>query len=75
MKAIRKYGLREQPHIEEFINYLERGQQIIRYPDRWAKRTRESPYLTQLDNNGLIEMEQQQEKAMKEALIEKYVRR
>ena len=75
MKPIYKYhGLREKPHAEEFTKYLQYGQQVIRYPDRWAKRIRKHPYLTQLDGVGLMEMEQQQEKAAKQQAIEQEIR-
>jgi len=42
-------GLRKRPTYEEAINYLQTDQEIIRYPNRVAKQTRESPWMTQLD--------------------------
>ncbi len=53
-------GLRERPNYDELINYLQTGQETIRYPDRFAKLLRESPYLTQLDGQGMEEMDGQQ---------------
>lgn len=53
-------GLRERPNYDELINYLQTGQETIRYPDRFAKLLRESPYLTQLDGQGMEEMDEQQ---------------
>ena len=45
-------GLRKRPSYEEAINYLQTDQEIIRYPIREAKQTRESPWMTQLDPDG-----------------------
>lgn len=43
------YGLRRQNTYDEVVNYLESGQETIKYPDRTAKFLRNSPYMTQLD--------------------------
>ena len=57
MQRQTKYnGLKRRDAYEEIINYLAVGQPPIKYPDRWAKRVRESPYL-----------EEQQKKAAQEA--------
>ena len=57
-------GLRARPTFDTIVNYLQTKQEKIKYPDRTAKRLRESPYLTQLDGEGMGEMDEQQEKAM-----------
>ena len=59
-------GLHKRDTYEEIIDYLQNKQQIIKYPDRWAKRTRESPYLTNLDYDGVMEMKDFEERQMKE---------
>ena len=59
-------GLRKRDTYEELINYLLTDQDIVKYPDRRAKQIRESPYLTQLDGEGMRTMEQQQINTMKE---------
>ncbi len=56
------FGLRKKDTYEELINYLLNDQEKINYPNRYAKQLRESPYLTQLDGEGMGEMELQQEK-------------
>ena len=62
-----KYNdLRKRDTYEEIIDYLFNKQQTIRYPNRLARRMRESPYLTQLDGEGMMEIRDQQEEAMKE---------
>ena len=50
--GINPIGLRKRPSYEEAINYLQNDQEIVRYPDRYAKQLRESPWMTQLDADG-----------------------
>ena len=53
MYAINKQGLREKPNYDELVNYLQNKQEKIVYPDRFAKRIRESPQLSSLlDSEG-----------------------
>ena len=42
-------GLRARPNYAQLIDYLQNGQETIRYPKRFAKQMRNSPYMTQLD--------------------------
>lgn len=58
-------GLRKRETYDEIIDHLLNKQEVIRYPDRFAKRVRESPYLTQLDGAGVDEMDDQQLQAMR----------
>ena len=48
-------GLRPRPIYEELINVVDYP---IKYPDRTATWTRDSPLLTQLDGIGMMEMEE-----------------
>jgi hypothetical protein len=59
-------GLRKRETYDELIDYLKGKQEVIKYPDRFAKRVREHPFLTQLDGEGLDDMAEQQENAWKE---------
>ena len=53
MYGINKVGLRERPSYDQLIGYLQGGQEKIRYPDRFAKRVRETPQLSNLlDGEG-----------------------
>jgi hypothetical protein len=61
-----KAGLRRRPTFEGIVEYLTYGQETIRYPDRFAKIIRNHPYLTQLDGEGMMEMQEQQENAWKQ---------
>lgn len=66
MKTINYRGLRARPTYEEKIDYLQNSQEIIRYPNREAKRIRNSPFLTQLDGIGMTILEEQQANRLKE---------
>ena len=53
-------GLKRRETYDEIVDYLEHGQEQIKYPNRKAKQLRESPYLTNLldaDGDGSLEME------------------
>ena len=67
-------GLRLKETYEDLIHYLQTDQEIIRYPDRYAKQLRESPYLTQLDGEGLGAMQEQQERQFREEQRENTIR-
>ena len=54
--ATKYNGLRRRDNYDEIVDYLFNRQQKIRWPDRCAKRMRESPYLTQLDGEGMFEL-------------------
>lgn len=68
-------GLRKRETYDEIIDYLQNDQEIIRYPDRFARRIREHPYLTQLDGEGLMEMEDQQAEREKQLEREHQMRK
>ena len=67
-------GLRKKDTYEELINYLLTDQDVVRYPDRRAKQLRESPYLTQLDGEGLGEMQDHQERQFREEQKQNVIR-
>lgn len=57
MKRNVKYnGLHEKPTYEQIINYLEYGQEKIKYPNRDAMKLRNSPYFTQLDSEAGMDL-------------------
>ena len=77
MYAINYDGLRKRDTYNELIDYIQFGQEKITYPDRFAKRVRESPQISNLlDGEGLGkgDMEEQQLNHMKEILKEFAVR-
>ena len=61
-------GLRPRPDFEQIVNYLNNGQEHVKYPDREAKFIRNHPYVTQLD---FFEMQDQQKKAWEEQVKDK----
>ena len=54
-RSIKYHGLRELPNYEDIVNYLATHKPKTNYPfDRTATILRSSPYLTQLDgDNGM----------------------
>lgn len=52
--------------MDQIVDYLESGQERVKFPDRFAKQIRNHPYLTQLDGEGMFDMQQQQENAWKQ---------
>ena len=59
-------GLKRRLTYNEIVDYIEKDPDKIRYPDRWAKQIRNSFELSQLDGEGMREMENQQINQMKE---------
>ena len=70
-------GLRKRESYDEIVDYLENKQERIKYPNRLAKQIRNSPQLSNLLDNGgegLVEMEEQQQRAMRHEQAEQAVR-
>ena len=57
-------GLRQRPTYDEVIDYLDLHQEKIEYPDRRATFLRNSPQLTQFDNDSWIDLDEQERKIM-----------
>ena len=73
-RQVKYNGLKARDKYDEIVDYLANRQQVVRYPDRWAKRTRQSPYMTNLDWDGAFEPNELQEKEMKEQEKERAIR-
>ena len=54
------YGLKQKPTLTEVTTQIETEPNTINYPDRTATLVRNSFELSQLDGEGMREMEQQQ---------------
>ena len=52
-------GLHKRPQMEQIVNYLNFGQETVRFPDREAKLIRNHPFMTQLD---FFDMQEDQER-------------
>lgn len=50
-------GLKKRETYDELVDFISNDPVIIHYPDRRATQLRESPYLTQLDGEGMRQME------------------
>ena len=71
--AVNYDGLRKRDTYNELIDYLQFKQEKIIYPDRFAKRLRESPQISNLlDGEGLGkgDLEEQEKNRIKEVLKE-----
>ena len=64
------YGLKKKPTLKELITQIETEPNTIKYPDRTATFVRNSFELSQLDGEGMREMEQQQAQHMAEVTKE-----
>ena len=69
-----QYGLKKKPTLNELITNIETEPNTIKYPDRTATFVRHSFELSQLDGEGMREMEQQQTQHMAEAAEENAIR-
>ena len=49
-------GVKPRPTYEELINFVDYP---VKYPDKSARFTRDSPLLTQFDGLGMMELEEQ----------------
>ena len=58
-------GLRKKDTYEKMIDYLDHGQEKIKYPNRYFRQLRDSPWLTQLEGDDLNDMDAQQLKESK----------
>ena len=58
-RQINYTGLQKRPQMEQFIDYLQNGQERVKFPDREAKFIREHPFMTQLDFFDMQEEEKQ----------------
>ena len=52
-------GVKPRPTFEEFINCVDYP---VKYPDRSATFTRDSPLLTQFDGIGMMELQEQEQR-------------
>ena len=59
-RQIHHTGLRPRPQFEQIVDYLENGQERVKFPDREAKFVRDHPFMTQLD---FFDMQEEQQKA------------
>ena len=70
-------GLKKRETYNEIVEYLQYGQEKIKYPDRRAKQLRESPQLSNLldgNGSGYLEGETQQQNAMTNQQVEHMLR-
>jgi hypothetical protein len=59
-------GLRKKPTFDSTLNYLQYGQETIKYPDRKATFLRDSPDMGFLDNFVTAHLQEQERNMAKE---------
>ena len=69
MNIINYKGLHKRKNYEQLLDYLQNNQDMIRYPDRFAKQMRNHPYLTQFDSDEFGLMQDQQKEIKKQEVI------
>ena len=65
-KSMNYTGFKKRPTYDELVDSIENDPERIKFPDRRATELRESPYLTQLDGEGMRMMEEFDVKLVKE---------
>ena len=68
-------GLRKRPTYNEVVDYIENDQPKIKYPNRTASFLRNSPYLSQLDGDSWIDLEEQESNITKQRLLEEEIKK
>ena len=68
------YGLKKKPTLNDLADRIENEPNTIKYPDRTATTVRNSFELSQLDGEGMRQMEQQQAQQMAEIAKENAIR-
>jgi hypothetical protein len=71
-RVINYSGLRQRPQMEQLVDYLENGQERVKFPDREAKFIRNHPFMTHLD---FFDMQEDQERAWEEQKREREAQR
>ena len=66
-------GLRKKDTYEQMIDYLQNDQELIKYPNRYYRQLRDSPWLTQIDGEDQNEIEAQQLNEAKIVQRETYI--
>ena len=68
-------GLRKKPTYDELIQEIGDKQDKIKYPDRFATQLRNSPYLSQFDGDGALDLQDQENAILKQQMMENEIRR
>ena len=63
--SIKPMGLRKKPTFNELIEYITHGQEVIKYPNRYFRQLRDSPWLSQIDGEDTNDIEAQQQNQAK----------
>jgi hypothetical protein len=74
MNGINYSGLKKRDSYDEIVRYIETDPNKIKYPNRKATFIEQSHYMKMLGGQDYIEMEEQQNNAVKEQVKDSIVR-
>ena len=73
MHQVNYNGLRKRESYDEIVNIIEDPKDKIKYPDRRATFTLQSPQVSSILHGSTLEIDQQQENFNKQKLIEQVI--
>ena len=68
MNRVNYTGLKKRDTYDEIVALVESGGGVIKYPNRVASQILNSPYMKQIDNETLMDLQNQQERLNKQGL-------
>jgi len=68
MNRVNYTGLKQRDTYDEIVALVESGGGVIKYPNRVASQILNSPYMKQIDNETLMDLQNQQERLNKQGL-------
>ena len=66
MNRVNYTGLRKRDTYDEVVALVEAGGGVIKYPNRVASQILNSPYMKQIDNEALMDLQNQPERLNKQ---------
>ena len=68
MNRVNYTGLKKRDTYDEIVALVEAGGGVIKYPNRVASQILNSPYMKQIDNETLMDLQNQQDRLNKQGL-------
>ena len=68
MNRVNYTGLKKRDTYDEIVALVEAGGGVIEYPNRVASQILNSPYMKQIDNETLMDLQNQQDRLNKQGL-------
>ena len=68
MNRVNYTGLKKRDTYDEIVALVESGGGVIKYPNRVASQILNSPYMKQIDNETLMDLQNQQDRLNRQGL-------